>query len=148
MTALSTNVYYLPSTILNLCAGKSPSCWAQHSTCKASSSIFADQEDHPHVSLSHGLTAPQRCTSRMRDLVRMDREFLSSSSREQLKNGEQHLGVVDSANLAIQKRETATQGCKAVLHLRFGKGHFIPIHPCCCDRRVERIKPQQFRWKY
>lgn len=121
VTALSTNLYCLPFTILHLCR-KIPSRWAQHCTCKASSSIFAEQEDHLCVSLSHWLTAPQRCTSRLRDLVWMQREFLSCSSREQLKNGEQHLGAVDSANLATEKDETAAQTCKAVPHV--GERHF------------------------
>lgn len=81
-----------PYTVLHLSAWKIPSCWTQHPTWEASSSIFAEQEDLLHVSLSCELTAPQRCVSRLRDLVWMYREFLSCSSKEQLENGEQHFG--------------------------------------------------------
>lgn len=129
---LSTKLYCLPYTVLLLSAGKIPCCWAPHPIWEASSSIFAEQEDLLHVSLSHKLTAPQRCISRLRDLVWMYREFLSCSSRGQPENGEQHLGnyfkdrQAPALALAVpayphrkvkQKSETAAQIHKVVLNV-------------------------------
>lgn len=115
VTVLRTNLYCLLFTILHLCAGKIPSWWAQHSTCKASSSNFYTTKRitfmFPWVGL-HLLREweLEQITSRLRDLVWMHREFLSCSGREELKNGEQHLGAVDSANSTTQKVEQL-QGC-------------------------------------
>lgn len=128
----------LPYTVMHFSAGILPCCWAQHPTWEASSSIFTEQEDRLHVPLRHEHTAPQRCISRVRDLVWMYTEFqaenslkMENSTLVSILKTNRYLLYCQQCQLShIEKWTSCTnfQGCAWHKPLRERK--LIPIHPC------------------